>query len=94
MIGSYICALWCTIVFGSIFGGMFKSMIHDKDDLQVLGVIFLVTLVGPAIAGLSMAVGLRRKGRATPMVVLAALIWNCVILGGFLLLDLIGLING
>jgi len=92
LIGSYAAAIWCTLVMGAMFAGAFRSLAKDPGGEQALGFLLMIILLAPAIAGVSLGVASMRR-HATPISVWIATIWNSVILGGFLLLCIVGLMS-
>lgn len=94
LIGSFALALWCTVVLGALMSGMFQGMVKTKADEQLFGYVLFIILLGPSIAGLSLGLSSmdRRMSNKIPMWI--ATIWNGMILAGFVLLVIVGLMKG
>ncbi len=90
LILSFICASIATLFMVALFGGAFEGMLQDESDLQVLGVIMMLVLLGSTVPGIALAVSARLPGRPSSIGIWIAMIWNSVLLAGFLLLCLIG----
>lgn len=94
LIGSYAFAVWCTLIMGALFGGVFQEMASDKAGEQVLGVVLMIILIGPSIAGVALGVGVMDRRLPNTMAMWIATVWNGLILGGFLLMMIIGMLSG
>ncbi len=94
LIGSFALAAWCTLFWVAVFSGMFRSFITDKDSQQAFGFVLMIILVVPSIIGL--ALGLSSMDRRLPNTIAMwiATAWNGLILAGFILLVIIGLMKG
>jgi hypothetical protein len=93
LIGSFALAGWCTLFMAVLLGGGFRSMARDKESQQALGLLVMALLLAPAIAGV--ALGVNSKGRSSsgsfaPWIAIA---WNGMILGGYILLMIIGMVR-
>ncbi len=93
LIASYVLAVWCTIVMMALFGGMFRGFVRDKDDQEVLGLIFICLLLAPSITGLALGLSSMDKRLSNSIAMWVATVWNGVILAGFLLLEIVGLMK-
>jgi uncharacterized Zn finger protein (UPF0148 family) len=94
LVGSYALAIWSTVVMMALFAGAFRSLVGNRDAQQILGFVLLLILVAPATIGVSLGVGVMDRRHPNSMAVWMATIWNGIILGGFLLLMIIGLMKG
>jgi hypothetical protein len=94
LIGCYALAIWCTLATAALFAGVFKNTVRNEVDEQVLGVALLIFIVGPAIAGVSLGVGVMNRRSPNSIAVWLGIIWNAVILGGYVLLCIVGLMKG
>jgi len=90
---SYVLAAWSTLVFTALLAGYFAKFVKTKDDVQMVGIMLLVFLLGPSLAGLAMACSALEKRLTNPPSLWIAVIWNGLITGGFILLDIIGLMK-
>jgi hypothetical protein len=90
MIASFVLAVIATVGMAVIMSGAFAGMAHNKDDLQALGVLFMVIVLVPALAGMGMGFTAIDRRLTNPMSLWIATIWNLLIVGGFLLLCVIG----
>ncbi len=93
IIGSLVAAAWCTLVLGALFAGVFRNLAKETGGQQALGFIMMVFLIAPALLGVALAVGSMRRQQANPISIWIAIVWNGVILGGFLLLMIVGLLS-
>jgi hypothetical protein len=94
LIGSYALALWCTLVMGALLSGAFARSVKTKADQQALGLLLTLLLLGPSITGLALGVGTMDRRLHNTMAMWIAAIWNGMILAGFILLMIIGLMSG
>jgi hypothetical protein len=87
LIGSFALGVWCTVMFTAILGGVFREAARESQ--VALGFVFTIVLLLPAAFGVALAVN--AKGRHTGSIgVWAAILWNGLIMGAFVLLALIG----
>jgi hypothetical protein len=94
LIGSYALALWCTVVIGALFAGVFREMAATKEGEQALGLLFMLILLGPSIVGVSLGVGVMDRRLPNTIAMWLATAWNGLILGGFILLMIVGIMKG
>ena len=47
LLGSYALAIWCTVVMGAMFAGLFRNMITDKASQQAVGMLLMIILLAP-----------------------------------------------
>jgi len=94
LIGSYALAAWCTLVMGALFAGVFQAMGKDKAAEQALGILLMFILLGPAIVGVALGVGVMDRRLPNTMAMWIATVWNGLILGGFILLMIVGILSG
>ena len=90
MIVACALAAWGTLWMGVIFAGVFAG---SKMNENLLGWIFILVILVPAITGFSWGFGAINRRLANPPLLWVATIWNGLILGGFLLLCIIGAMN-
>jgi hypothetical protein len=90
MIGSFVLAAISTAGMALVMSGVFAHTVHSTDDLQALGMFFMLIVLVPSLAGMGMGFSAIDKRLTNPMSLWIATIWNLVIVGGFLLLCLIG----
>ena len=60
---------------------------------EMLGVMFMLLVFVPSVSGFGIGLGAVDRRFANPGTLWAAVIWNGVILGGFLLLTVVGLMQ-
>jgi hypothetical protein len=87
LIGASVIAVWCTVWMALIVTGAFARV---KMNVNLLGWIFILTVLIPSITGLTWGLGAINRRLTNPPLLWVATIWNAVILGGFLLLSVIG----
>ncbi len=92
--GSYALAVWCTLVLGALLSGAFAKSVKTKADQEALGIGLSLLLLAPSIAGLALGVGALDRRLHNSMALWIAAIWNGMILGGFILLMIIGIMSG
>lgn len=90
---SFVLAVWCTAVLVALRLGVFRPILVDPDSKQLLGTLLLLILVAPSAAGL--AVGMSGMERRVPNgpAIWVPVIWNGIVLTGFLLLCVVGLLK-
>jgi hypothetical protein len=93
LIWSYVAAIWSTVGLAALVSGVFGGMAHTPADQQMLGIILMIFVLAPAIAGLSLAAAAKRPRQSNPPSLWIALIWNSIIVGCFVLLTIIGLFS-
>lgn len=94
LITSFLLAAWCTVVMGAVFSGMFRNMIKTREDQAALGYLIFIILLVPAIVGVSLGVASMDRRQSNSIATWIATAWNGVILGGYVILILIGLMRG
>ncbi len=87
---SYACAGGATLLMAVLLSGAMASLVETEEGQMLVGVLFLLVVGGPSIAGLSLAVAARSRQARNPLALWIALAWNGALLGIFLLLCLIG----
>lgn len=90
VVGSFVAAIWSTVGMSCLVAGAFAGLAEDKSFQMILGFIFLIFILGPAIAGLGLAISAKRPRRASPSSLWIALVWNSILVGSFVLLMIIG----
>ena len=94
LIGSFALAVWCTLVMGAMMAGAFRSMVTDKVSEQAFGLLLMFILVIPSIIGLALGVSSMDRRLPNTIAMWIATVWNGLILGGFILLMIIGILKG
>jgi hypothetical protein len=90
LIGSYVLAVWTTIAGGLLLSGIFAEVAETKEGEAILGLIFSLTMLVPSIIGTSLGFSAKDRRLPNPPAVWVAVIWNLLLLGGFVLLCIIG----
>jgi hypothetical protein len=90
MIWSYVLAAWSTVGMTCLVSGAMSGMARTKEDRTALGLVLLIFVLGPAIAGLSLGMTAKRK-QANPATLWIAIVWNAILLSSYVVLTLIGL---
>jgi hypothetical protein len=93
LIGSYAAAIWSTVGLACLVSGAFGGVAQTKADEMVLGWVLLLFVLVPAVVGLALASSAKRQRATNPPSLWIALVWNSIIIGCFLLLTIIGLMN-
>ncbi|HXS68431.1 MAG TPA: hypothetical protein VN761_06275 [Candidatus Polarisedimenticolia bacterium] len=93
LIASYVLAVWCTIVQGAVFLGAFRNFGSDKASVQALGLIIMVALPLPALIGVALATSAMDRRIPNTIAMWISLTWNGLILAGFLLLMVFGMVK-
>jgi hypothetical protein len=89
---SYVMAVVATLGY---FFNMYLAVVLGPDmPDQVRGFIFMLTVLGPSIAGLSFAINARTRNRKKTLSVWISLIWNSLIICLFLILVIVGILMG
>jgi hypothetical protein len=94
LIGSFAAALWCSVLMVALMAGAFASFAGTKEGEQMMGVILTLILLAPSIVGLSLGLSAMDRRLFNPPVVWIAIIWNAIVLGGFVLLCAVGILMG
>ncbi len=89
---SFICATIATLFLGVVFSGALSNHVLNQHDAEALGVVILLVVLGTTIPGIALAASARLPRRPAPIAVWIASIWNILLLGGFFLLMLIGIV--
>lgn len=55
--GSFALAIWCTLVMVALVAGLFQAMTENKDLEEAFGVLLMLLLLVPSIAGFGLGVG-------------------------------------
>ena len=92
LVSAYVMASWCTLVWVALLSGVFRGMVHNKADQEGFGLLLMVVLLVPSITGVALGVSAKGRGSGT-IAVWMAILWNGMILGGFFLLMLIGMMT-
>ena len=90
MIGSFVLGAIATAGLAAVMGGALKGMVQSRDDLQAVGVVVMIIVLLPSLAGMGLGFTAIDRRQSNPMLLWIATIWNLVIVGGFLILCLIG----
>lgn len=93
MIGSFALAIWCTIVMTALFGGIFRGLVNNKEDQELLGLFMMLLLLVPSIIGVALGVSSMDRRLPNSIAMWIATVWNGVILGGFILLMIVGMMK-
>lgn len=94
LVSSFVLAIWCTAVMGALMGGLFRPMITDEASQQALGMLLIFILLVPSIIGTALGVSSMERRMNNTMAMWIATIWNGLILVGFILLMIIGIMKG
>ncbi len=94
LIGSFVLAVWCTLVMGALMGGLFQNMVTDKASENAFGYLITLILLIPSIIGLALGCSSMDRRLPNTIAMWIATVWNGLILAGFLLLMVIGLMKG
>lgn len=90
LIGSYACAVWCTLIMSALLAGVFQDMADDQAGENLLGVLLMIILIGPSITGVALGVGVMDRRLPNSMAMWITTVWNGLILGGFIILMILG----
>lgn len=94
LIGSFAMAGWCTLVMAALLSGAFRNMVTDKASEEAFGLLISFILFIPSIIGTALGVSSMDRRLSNTMAMWIATIWNGLILGGFILLMIIGIMKG
>jgi len=90
MIAAYALGVWSSLGLVALITGVAAGLADDAVGELIVGfgVILLIGL--PAIIGTGLGMSAKRPGGPNPFPVWIALVWNALILGGFILLMILG----
>jgi hypothetical protein len=91
LVGSYACAVWCSIIMVALLGGAFAQMGKTKAGEEAVGLLLSMFLLAPGITGLALGIGAMDRRLSNSFAMWAAAIWNGLLLGVFVLLMIVGL---
>jgi hypothetical protein len=94
LIGSYVFAVWCTVVMAALFGGAFRDFAHDKASEELFGMLLMFLLPIPSLIGVALGVSAMDRRLPNSIGMWIATAWNGLILAGFILLIIVGLAKG
>lgn len=94
LIASYVIAVWCTILFISVFSGGFRGLATDKESQQFIGLLVMLLLPLPCLIGVALSVSSMERRVPNSMAMWIATTWNGIILGSFLLWMIINMAKG
>jgi hypothetical protein len=78
LIGSYVCAAWCTFMVAAISLGIFSRVARDAASATALNLLIAITLTIPSITGLGLAVSTLERRRPASIPIWIAIIWNAL----------------
>ena len=90
MIGSFVLAVIATAGMALMMAGVFAQMARTKEGEAVLGYIFMLIGLLPALIGMALGFTAIDRRLANPVSIWIATIWNVVLLACFLVLVIIG----
>lgn len=93
LIWSFALAVWSTLGMAVLFSGLLAN-VQGKAELEVLGMAMSLMIFFPSLVGLALAVGTLDRRLSNPGVIWVAVVWNALLVGGFLLLSIIGTMMG
>jgi hypothetical protein len=88
---SFVLAGWSTLGMTCVVSGALSGLAEDKASETLLGSIFLLFILAPAITGLVLGLSAKRKQVANPAVLWIAIVWNAILVATFVLLMVIGM---
>jgi len=88
--GSYALAIFATVGMGCVMGGLFAKMGRTAGDEAVIGYLFTLLVLIPALIGMVLGFSAIDRRLATPIYVWIGTIWNIVIVVIFIALAVIG----
>jgi len=90
LIGSFALAVWSTVGMTVLLSGALAEMVQTKEGEAILGMVLSLFLLIPSIIGLALGFSAMDRRLVNGPAIWAAIIWNGIILGAFLLLSVIG----
>jgi uncharacterized protein YbaR (Trm112 family) len=92
MFGAYGLAVWSMFAFG--LSMILAAGPHSEAEQQGIGYIMTLIVLAPSIAGAALGFGALDKRRGNSLALWVAALWNLLLIVGFLMLSLIGLMRG
>lgn len=90
---SFAMAVWATLGMGVLFSGMLAN-VQGRAEVEVLGMALGLMIMIPSLVGLALAVSTFDRRLSNPGVIWVAVVWNSLMVAGFLLLSIIGTLMG
>ena len=91
VIFSFVLAIWATAGMTCLLCGVFAGMARTKADQSLLGIVLMLFVLAPAVAGLTLAVTAKERRLSNPPSIWIATAWNGILVGCFILLTIYGL---
>lgn len=92
MLGAFALAACATLAFGILL--VAAQSIQTESDAQAFGVVMMILVLVPSIAGAGLGFGALDQRRGNTLALWIAAAWNLLIVVGFLLMSLIGALSG
>lgn len=86
----FVLASIATLGFGAVMFGFFANADGTSPDEQTFGFIFLGIVLAPSLIGFGVSSSAQENHLANPISVWIAIIWNALIVLGFIFLVIIG----
>ena len=68
-------------------------MATNKEDQQALGLLLMFILIAPSVIGVSLGISVMDRRLPNTIAMWIATAWNGLILGGFILLMIVGMLK-
>ena len=92
--GSFGLAIFATVGMGVFLSGLLAGMGQTKEGESLLGILFSLFALVPALVGMGMGFSAIDKRLSNPMSLWVATIWNVVLVAVFVLLCVRGIFTG
>ena len=92
LVWGYVLAVFSTLAL--VFFLFMAPQAETEEALEAIGIAMSVFILIPSIIGTSLSVSARDRRLTNPFSILIAILWNGIILGIFVLLNIIGILMG
>lgn len=90
LIAAYALAVWSTVGMTCLVSGALSGIAESEQEQVALGWVLLLSVLGPALTGLSLGITSKRRHEPNPASLWIAIVWNAILVTCFVVLMLIG----
>ncbi len=90
---SYALAVWGTVGMAMMLGGVFADSVQTQKDAEQLSVMLALLIALPTFIGAVMSFACLDKRLGNPLSVIAVAVWNGILLGVWIFLSILGMMQ-